>query len=635
VTSATQDEDSKDADDGTEEAQSAQEPTDEVSDTSAAGDADAGDAAAGDADAGDADAGDADAGDAGAGDAGAGEDKSTTGGITTRYAGRTTVGLVREHNEDNFVIVDLTKKERSPRDEVTECVIGERGMLFSVCDGMGGAAAGEVASQMAVDIMFEALTRGDAPKDRDDLARRLVSAVEEAGKKIYDGAQSERERRGMGTTTTSVALMDKVLFAGEVGDSRAYLLRKGTMRQITKDQSLVSQLIEAGHLTEDEAEAFEHSNIILQALGTNESVDVDLTFVELRKGDRLMVCSDGLSGLVHDDSICEAMGDIDDPVECASTLIEYAEAGGGHDNITVIIADFDGDGLDEPGEDDAFGYMQYPLIPADADGEAESRETEKPGPMQAAAPDGETAGTGARRDDGSSGSMAWVVAGIVALAIGAYVLNLSAGDEPESTLQPSPEAPVEAAPPEVEEIPAVEVRIHTDVEAATLLVNGEAHGSLPTDGPREMKLRPGAYRFEAQSGGGSSAVAVVTVRPEIPLDVYLSLPKGRDGSGGEAAVEAPEAAAEAGDDPGAAAPKPAPAPTPAAAPKSQKAADPAAEERRRQRREERAAKRAEAKAKAAARPKPKPKPKAAPPPPPAKPKPAPPPPQEGIPDNPF
>src|SRR5689334_2447496 len=170
--------------------------------------------------------------------------------IEVTCAGRTAVGQVRDHNEDNFVVANLDSGQVRPRDEVVHDDVGERGVMFAVCDGMGGAAAGEVASQMAVDILVEALRRGGAPKHRDALARRLVSAVEEAGKRIYESAQRERSRRGMGTTATVAVLVDKVLFLAEVGDSRAYLLRGAQLKQLTKDQSLVNQLIEAGHLTE-------------------------------------------------------------------------------------------------------------------------------------------------------------------------------------------------------------------------------------------------------------------------------------------------------------------------------------------------------------------------------------------------
>jgi serine/threonine protein phosphatase PrpC len=158
-------------------------------------------------------------------------------GLCVRYAGRSAVGLVREHNEDNFVIANLTTGEVSPREASLIDVVGEGGLLFAVCDGMGGAAAGEVASQMAVEVLHEAMRRGGFPRERDELARRLVSAVEEAGRRIFDSAQKERSRRGMGTTATVAVLVDKVLFLAEVGDSRAYMLRAGSLKQLTKDQS--------------------------------------------------------------------------------------------------------------------------------------------------------------------------------------------------------------------------------------------------------------------------------------------------------------------------------------------------------------------------------------------------------------
>ena len=224
-------------------------------------------------------------------------------------------------------------------------VVRVAGSHFAVCDGMGGAAAGEVASHMAVDTLFEQLARRFAPPtDRDDVrALALVTSVEEAGARIFLAAKKDRTRRGMGTTATVAGLIDKVLFIGQVGDSRCYLLRNGRLSLVTKDQSLVNQLIEAGQLTEDEAEAFEHSNIILQALGTTEQVAVDLTFVELRRGDRILLCSDGLSGLVHDEVIRQEMACVGPLLEqLADRLIDLANAAGGHDNITCIVADFDG-----------------------------------------------------------------------------------------------------------------------------------------------------------------------------------------------------------------------------------------------------------------------------------------------------
>jgi len=463
-------------------------------------------------------------------------DNIARGQLTVRYAGRTAVGQVREHNEDNFVIANLSSGQIRPRDQSLEDEIGDRGMLFSVCDGMGGAAAGEVASQMAVDILVEAMRRGAIPKNRDALARRLVQAIEEAGRRIFQAAQKERSRRGMGTTTTAAVLIDKVLFLGEVGDSRGYLLRDGQLKQITKDQSLVNQLIEAGHLTEDEAEAFEHSNIILQALGTAESVNVDLTFVELRKGDRLLLCSDGLSGLVHTDTLRTTLAEVKDPSDCCSKLIELAEAGGGHDNITCIVADFDGDQLATPAEGDGFGYMQYPLPLSDDDSSAFVEDETAGGPHRGEAhEDASSAPTqrplavsGAREDedldaDDSRANALWILAGAVALigALGVWwTLDPKAqgGHQAQPAQQPAP-AP---APPVVED---VQVNVYTDVQSATLLVNGDSQGAITAQQSKALKLKPGAYRFEAQDADGQpKAVTVVTVRGDTPMDVFLNTP---------------------------------------------------------------------------------------------------------------
>jgi len=221
--------------------------------------------------------------------------------VRVKLFARTDVGQVREHNEDNFLVADMSRRSRGLLEANRATAIGPQGCVFAVCDGMGGAAAGEIASQLAVDIIYERLVDGlgERPIKRDDLARRLVRAVEAAGLRIFHEAKADRSRRGMGTTVTAAALVDEVLFFAQVGDSRGYILRGDTLVQVTRDQSLVNQLIEAGQLTEEEAETFEHNNIILQALGTSDTVQVDLTYVELRKGDILLLCSDGLSGMVR------------------------------------------------------------------------------------------------------------------------------------------------------------------------------------------------------------------------------------------------------------------------------------------------------------------------------------------------
>jgi protein phosphatase len=227
---------------------------------------------------------------------------------------------------------------------------------------MGGAAAGEVASQLAVDIIFEKMAGAAAPRNRDEFAHRLVRAVEAAGLRIFTEAKVDRARRGMGTTATIAGLIDNHLFLAQVGDSRGYVLRREKLVQVTRDQSLVNQLIEAGQLTEAEAETFEHNNIILQALGTADTVQVDLTYVVLKRGDTLLLCSDGLSGMVRFDDIRDVLLTVPDPLEACKILTDRANQAGGHDNITVIVAKFDGEGLSSTSPDvDDLHYRKYPL----------------------------------------------------------------------------------------------------------------------------------------------------------------------------------------------------------------------------------------------------------------------------------
>lgn len=283
--------------------------------------------------------------------------------VKIRLFGRTDVGQVREHNEDNFIVADLTKESRGLMESDRVQTVGDRGTLLGVCDGMGGAAAGEVASQLAVDIIYQRMAIAGAPADHDGLAARLVHAIESAGLRIFSEAKLDRTRRGMGTTSTIAALLDDHLFLGQVGDSRGYILRGERLVQVTRDQSLVNQLIEAGQLTEEEAETFEHNNIILQALGTADSVQVDLTYVQLRRGDTLLLCSDGLSGMVRNDEIREVLRSLDDPLEACKMLTDRANQAGGHDNITVVVAKFEGDDLTEPTRADIEGlkYTKYSL----------------------------------------------------------------------------------------------------------------------------------------------------------------------------------------------------------------------------------------------------------------------------------
>ncbi len=288
--------------------------------------------------------------------------------VRVKLFARTDVGQVREHNEDNFLVADLTRRSRGLLEANRATAIGPQGAVFAVCDGMGGAAAGEIASQLAVDILYERMVDGLEERmiKRDDLARRLVRAVESAGVRIFHEAKADRSRRGMGTTVTAAALVDDHLFFAQVGDSRGYILRGDTLVQVTRDQSLVNQLIEAGQLTEEEAETFEHNNIILQALGTAETVQVDLTYVDLRHGDTLLVCSDGLSGMVRADEMREVLLSNPEPFDACKELVDRANRAGGHDNITVIVAVFEG-AIGPPAPQDVLAYQKYALPEAPAE----------------------------------------------------------------------------------------------------------------------------------------------------------------------------------------------------------------------------------------------------------------------------
>src|SRR6185312_9595958 len=179
--------------------------------------------------------------------------------ISIEVFGKTDVGLIREHNEDNFLVADVTGSLRvSDGRPPFTFKLGDKGALLLVCDGMGGAAAGEVAAQMAADSIYEALTAAE-PQPREAFARLLRRAVQRANERIFIQSRDNQSERGMGTTCTAAALVDDTLVVAQIGDSRCYVLRDGKLAQVTKDQSLAWQLIEAGAMTPEEAKAFEHA----------------------------------------------------------------------------------------------------------------------------------------------------------------------------------------------------------------------------------------------------------------------------------------------------------------------------------------------------------------------------------------
>jgi PPM family protein phosphatase len=279
--------------------------------------------------------------------------------ITIEVFGKTDVGLIREHNEDNFLVADVTTGVRS--NDIKEAMtlpLGNKGALFLVCDGMGGAAAGEVASRMAVESIFDVLSATE-PQDRDGFARAVRRSIEVANEHIYVQSRDNQSERGMGTTCTVAALVDQTLVVGQIGDSRCYVLRGGRLAQVTKDQSLAWQLIEAGAMTTEEAKAFEHANIILQALGVQERVEVVLSQVDLREGDVTILCSDGLHGPVGDDEMLELLVREPDLQKAADGLIQKALDRDGPDNITVVLARFTGAALSAATSDDLVTFVPY------------------------------------------------------------------------------------------------------------------------------------------------------------------------------------------------------------------------------------------------------------------------------------
>src|SRR5437667_7078908 len=285
--------------------------------------------------------------------------------IKVQVFGKTDLGKTRDHNEDCFLVADLTRGERSLPPTMHEHEIGERGALLVVADGMGGAAAGELASQMATDTIFDQMekmwgTEKELTPQR--FAYRLKEAVEVANGQIHAHAKAHPEVRGMGTTTTAAGVLVDHVYITQVGDSRAYLIRNGVAVQLTKDQSLMQRLVEAGELTEEEAAHSERRNIILQALGPDPKVKVDLTHQEIRRGDVLVLCSDGLSGQVRQEEIAEIVNSERDLQAACDRLIALANQRGGPDNITVIIARFDGEGLRSAGGEGEVGHQLYPLI---------------------------------------------------------------------------------------------------------------------------------------------------------------------------------------------------------------------------------------------------------------------------------
>jgi serine/threonine protein phosphatase PrpC len=258
--------------------------------------------------------------------------------IHLAVCGQTDVGEMRRNNEDAFIVADLTGGDLLGEREVGQFEIKERGVLLAVSDGLGGYQAGEVASALVVESLRRSLAAGS---DRQPDAL-LEEATLRANREVWKAAHHPG-REKMGATLTAVYVRAGVAHIAEVGDSRAYLLRGGTMRQVTRDQSYVQLLVDAGALSPEAAQSSKQRNIILQAMGAEPTLKVALGRLELRQRDGFILCSDGLTTKVNANEIRETvLGSPGMDVACAR-LVGLANARGGEDNITVIVASVGGD----------------------------------------------------------------------------------------------------------------------------------------------------------------------------------------------------------------------------------------------------------------------------------------------------
>ena len=233
------------------------------------------------------------------------------------WGSRSDVGLVRSHNEDSFLL-------RAP--------------LFAVCDGMGGHAAGEVASSIAVDTIAQ-----QAPGTADDTL--LGAAIEGANLAVIKGAEAGIGKPGMGCTASAVLVEGNKMAVGHVGDSRVYLLRRGTLVRVTHDHSYVEELVDSGQITADEARTHPSRSIITRALGSDPDMYADHFSLEVNNGDRIILCSDGLSSMIPDSDIESVAVSAASPQQAADNLVAAALTAGGSDNVTVIVVDVLNDGV--------------------------------------------------------------------------------------------------------------------------------------------------------------------------------------------------------------------------------------------------------------------------------------------------
>jgi len=241
-------------------------------------------------------------------------DTSSVEVVSSYYGSRTEIGNVREHNEDSLTVLPP---------------------LFAVADGMGGYEAGEVASEITINTLNDL-----APQSAD--AEALARAVVAANLNVIKAPSQGVGREGMGTTLTAAILEKERLVIAQVGDSRAYLLHNGSLQQLTRDHSLMADMIEAGQLTEAEARVHPNRSVITRAIGSDPHMQPDLYELNVETGDRLLLCSDGICGMIEDHEIASIMRQAPSAQSCADQLVEAALAAGGFDNATAVVVDVEG-----------------------------------------------------------------------------------------------------------------------------------------------------------------------------------------------------------------------------------------------------------------------------------------------------
>lgn len=287
------------------------------------------------------------------------------GKIKITLFGISDTGVVRSQNQDSYLAADLqdgtvladfsARRFRKDKGNLIDRDLSQDGNLLAVADGMGGAAAGDIASFLGLETLLTELNRARTNGARVHLTTPdlLKLCIEKSNFRLWEESQMNIDYRGMGTTLTAVLVKGSTAYIAEVGDSRAYLLRGNRYEQLTKDQSAVQMLIDLGRMTKDQALSAPNRNIILQALGVDPTIQVALMRLELRQNDQILLCSDGLSNKLEDDEMRDILLTEPSLDDACQTMVELANLRGGEDNITILLAKFVGEDLKEaaPEED--------------------------------------------------------------------------------------------------------------------------------------------------------------------------------------------------------------------------------------------------------------------------------------------